>query len=476
MIESIVPGALERMQILRALELLDSPDEVVFDRITRLLARALSVPIAVISLVDDQRLCFKSRVGLDLRELPGDDFFCAHAILQSAALIVPDTTADPRFLRNAHVTGAPHVRFYAGVPIRSSSGVALGTLCVMDDQPRQLHADQLDTLIDLADVVSRELQMREKIVRAQTQMQKYDAAFLASEETYRTMFELAAVGIALIAPDGSWISVNDALCEIVGYDRYELKLLTFQDITHGEDLDADMQLLNQLIADKIDHYQMEKRYLHKQGHTVWISLSVAKKTAADGVLEYFIAIIQNIQARKQLEQEARHDALTGLSNRRALDELLPVAQARADRTQLKLALMFIDLDGFKGVNDTYGHDAGDDLLREVAKRLKAGIRLTDSIARYAGDEFIVLLEGLDDYAQAHEAASKLLHAIVEPVLIDSVAVTISASIGIALYDANSAVRPDALINEADAWMYKAKHAGKGRVLPSLELPVIEFFQ
>lgn len=465
MLESIVPGVCERDQMMRALERQDSPDDVVFDRVTRLLARLLKVPIAMISLFDGQRLYFKSRVGLEMSELPVDNFLCSHAILQPSALVICDTTADPRFACSVYVTGPPHIRFYAGVPLRTSAGVTLGTLCVMDDQPRQLHIDQLDTLTDLADVVSREIQMREKILRAQAQVHQHDAALTANEETYRTMFQLASVGIALISRDGKWISFNDALCQIVGYDRQELKLLTFQDITHAQDLEADLQQLDQLAAGNIAHYQMEKRYLHKDGHPVWINLSVAKKTAADGALEYYIAIIQDIQARKELEQEARHDALTGLCNRRALDEFLPAAQARADRSTLKLAVMFIDLDGFKTVNDTYGHDAGDDLLREVANRLKNAIRLTDTLVRYAGDEFIVLLEGLHDDEQAHEVAVKLLHAIAEPIVIDAGSVHISASIGIALYEANNGCRPDELISQADAWMYKAKHAGKGRILP-----------
>jgi diguanylate cyclase (GGDEF)-like protein/PAS domain S-box-containing protein len=466
MIEPIAPGELERIKFLHALELLDTPDDEAFDRVTRVLARTLDMPIALISLAGEQRQCFKSRVGLDILDIPRELALCSHAILQKAPLVVGDTTADPRFSDNPLVLGFPHIRFYAGVPLLSGAGFAVGTLCVIDAQPRTLDQDQLDTLVDLADIVSRELQLREKLLLARTQMKKSDEFFVASEANYRTMFELASVGIALVAPDGSWISVNDALCRIVGYSRSELRWLTFQDITHGEDLDADMELLNQLIENKIIHYQMEKRYLQKDGKSVWINLSVTKKSAADGSLEYFISIIQDIQARKELEQEARHDVLTGLVNRRALDELLPIAQARASRIKRQLAVLFIDLDGFKSVNDTHGHEVGDDLLRAIAGRLKSNIRLNDSIARYAGDEFIVLLEGLEDgHAQAHEVAEKLLHAIAAPVPLAGVSVEISASIGIAIYEANSSATPDDLIKESDHWMYRAKRAGKNRVLP-----------
>ena len=122
------PDEAERLALLHALALLDSPPEPALDRITRLAARLLNVPIALVSLIDRDRQWFKSRVGLDATETPRDQAFCAHAILQTAPLVVGDATQDPRFLDNPLVTDAPGIRFYAGVPIRTSGGVALGTL------------------------------------------------------------------------------------------------------------------------------------------------------------------------------------------------------------------------------------------------------------------------------------------------------------------------------------------------------------
>jgi diguanylate cyclase (GGDEF)-like protein/PAS domain S-box-containing protein len=462
----VSPHEKERLEALHNLEILDTPAEASLDRITRLVARVLDVPIALVSLVDADRQWFKSRTGLDATQTPREMAFCAHAILQTTPLVVPDAAQDERFCDNQLVTGAPHIRFYAGVPIRTSKGFAVGTLCAIDERPRQLTQDELDTLRDLADIVSREVQLRENLMLARLQKSRSDALMKASEAGYRSMFELASVGIALVAPDGGWISVNSALCDIIGYTPDELKRLTFQDITHPDDLDTDLELLTQLIDNKIDRYQLEKRYLHKDGGPVWINLSVTKKISEEGHLEYFIAIIQSIQARKELEQEARHDALTGLFNRRALDAILPIAQARADRSGLQLALMFIDLDGFKGVNDTYGHDAGDDLLRTVSTRLQSCVRRTDSLIRLAGDEFIVILEGIvPGVDEAREVAKKLIAAIAEPIIIKGNVLRTNASVGFSMYEPGSGKAPDELMREADRWMYKAKHSGKGRVMP-----------
>lgn len=462
----IPPYERERLEALHALEILDTPAEVSLDRITRLVARVLDVPIALVSLVDEDRQWFKSRAGLEATETPREMAFCAHAILQTSPLVVPDAAEDERFRDNQLVTGAPHIRFYAGVPIRTSTGFAVGTLCAIDERPRQLTQEEVDTLRDLADIVSREVQLRENLMLARLQRNRSEALFKASEAGYRSMFELASVGIALVAPDGGWISVNTALCDILGYTPDELKHLTFQDITHPDDLNSDMELLRQLIDNQIDRYQMEKRYLRKDGASVWVNLSVTKKLSEEGHLEYFISIIQNIQGRKELEQEARHDALTGLYNRRALDALLPIAQARADRSTLQLALMFIDLDGFKGVNDTYGHDAGDDLLRTISARLQSCVRRTDSLIRLAGDEFIVILEGIvPGVDEAREVAKKLLAAIAEPIIIKGDVIRSNASVGFSMYEPGSGKAPDELMREADRWMYKAKHSGKGRVMP-----------
>ena len=632
----IPPNENERLNVLHALNLLDTPPEEVFDRITRLVARVLDVPIALVSLVDTDRQWFKSRVGLDAIETPRELAFCAHAIVQTSPMIVPDATLDERFADNALVTSNPNIRFYAGVPLRSVSGLSIGTLCAIDSKPRKLNADEINILIDLAAVISKEVQMREAMILSQATSELAKKAVETIEARFRTVFERAGVGIALVAPDGGWLRVNDALCQIVGYSQDEFVKLTFQDITHPDDLDSDLYLLRQLIDDEIDRYQLEKRYITKSGNTIWIQLIVTKQMSPQGELEYFVSIIKDIQKRKEAEvsltelrkdlenrvetrtrdlrlanemlssfmaqqlqseqelrkreaelqmvlqnandayvcidhngvirdwnqqaeqtfgwssqeaigrrldemiipvtmreahraglrhylatgelnvlnrrmeltavrrdgtllpvevrvsplsidgktifsaflhditerkqveaireHEATHDPLTGLLNRRGMFDLLSQAIARVKRTRTSLALLFIDLDGFKQINDTHGHEAGDAVLREVAARLQASIRQTDTAARLGGDEFTVILENIKHgIPDANMLAQKILETLQHPIQLDSVTATISASIGISMHHPDDERSADQLVNAADSAMYTAKHAGKNQV-------------
>ncbi|MFC3912820.1 PAS domain S-box protein [Pseudaeromonas sharmana] len=639
----ILPDETERLNVLNALNLLDTPPEEVFDRITRLVSHVLDVPIALVSLIDADRQWFKSRVGLDVAETPRELAFCAHAIAQTTPMIVPDATQDMRFMDNALVTGNPNIRFYAGVPLRSSGGFPIGTLCAIDSKPRQLTRDETNILLDLAAVVSKEVQMREAMLLSHSRSEQAMQAIEVIEARFKTVFERAGVGIALVAPDGGWIRVNDALCQIVGYSQDELAKLTFQDITHPDDLGSDLSLLQQLVNDEIDRYQLEKRYLTKAGGTVWIQLIVTKQMSPQGDLEYFVSIVKDIQERKEAEEslaalrrdletrvetrtrdlrlanemlsssmaqqlqseqelrkreaelqmvlqnandayvcidhngvirdwnqqaehtfgwssqeaigrrldetiipvamreahrsgmrhylstgehhvldqhieltavrrdgvtlpvevriralsidgktifsaflhditerkqaeairehEATHDSLTGLLNRRGMFDLLSKAIARVKRTQTSLALLFIDLDGFKQINDTYGHDAGDAVLREIAIRLQANIRQTDTAVRLGGDEFTVILENIKyGIPDANMLAQKILEAIQQPIRLDTVIVTLSASIGVSMHHPSDENSADQLVSSADSAMYEAKHAGKAQICGNKSYP------
>lgn len=291
----------QRLEVLSSLELLDTPAEPLFDRITRVLAHALGVPFALISLVDDKRQWFKSRVGIELSETAREHAFCAHAILGREPLVVTDARTDERFLDNPLVTHPPHIRFYAGMPIFSQSGHALGTLCALDSQPRGFTKVERLIMVDLAEMIQRELHMREAAARSQSEYARINVALQKSEARFESLFKNSSAGMALIGIDGRWQTVNEAFCRLVGYTPGELRDLTFQDITHPDDLEADTELLGQLKAKKVLHGQLDKRYIRKDGKPVWVNLNVASKVTQDGDLAYFIVIIVDIQARKAAE-------------------------------------------------------------------------------------------------------------------------------------------------------------------------------
>lgn len=219
---------------------------------------------------------------------------------------------------------------------------------------------------------------------------------------------------------------------------------------------------------KVLNQRLELPALRKDGTSLVVEIRL--RALKVGTRTQFSAFLHDITARKameaQREQEARQDSLTGLLNRRALTELLPMAIARADRNQISLALIFIDLDGFKAINDTFGHEAGDELLRVVSSRLRETSRASDMVVRLAGDEFTVALEsvqnGLDD---ARMVASKMLASIVQPVELPCGSVQVQASMGIAIYTPGSFKSASDLIREADDLMYEAKRAGKGVIFP-----------
>lgn len=289
----------ERVAALRALDILDTPFEAVFDNVTRLAAKLCDVPIALISLVDADRQWFKSRVGLDAPETPRNISFCTHAIEMTGPLIVEDTSLDPRFANNPLVLGAPNIRFYAGVPLPTVGGQHIGTLCIIDRKPRTLTPEVVDLLRDLAQLAITELHRRELTKR----IVQSDKDLANSAALFKNTFDLAAVGIVHTAPSGRILKANVTACKTIGYAEEELVGKTVADITHPDDLADNLNRIRALIAGEIDHYRMDKRFRQKSGSWVWASLSVTLCRTPDGAPDYMIATIEDISSRKLSERK-----------------------------------------------------------------------------------------------------------------------------------------------------------------------------
>jgi diguanylate cyclase (GGDEF)-like protein len=302
----------ERLEELRTLGILDSAGEERFDRITRLAQRLFGVSTVLVSLVDQDRQWFKSRVGLDATETSRDVSFCGHAILSDDVLMVPDATKDGRFLDNPLVVGSPDIRFYAGCPIAGPGGAKLGTLCLIDQLPRELSAEEIQTLRDLADMVEN---------------------------------EIATSNLAVT------------------------------------------------------------------------------------------------------------DSLTGLGNRRGFDMAAPLVLEINRRKSIDSALLYLDLDKFKAINDGFGHAEGDRALQEFASLLRSALRVSDVIARVGGDEFVVLLSGTSEY---EGALQRLRGSLVTRNEVGTHRYRLETSVGIAILRREEHETLDLLLHRADEAMYLEK--------------------
>lgn len=211
---------------------------------------------------------------------------------------------------------------------------------------------------------------------------------------------------------------------------------------------------------------MEKRYFHKNGHIVWILLSVSLVRDAQGSPIHLVSQIENITDRKRSEEQvlhlAHHDMLTDLPNRRLLQDRLNQAIARARRCHHSIAVMFLDLDDFKKINDSLGHDFGDALLKAAAERLCSCVRSVDTVSRQGGDEFVIVLADISQPQDATLVAEKILKAISASISVREHALNITVSIGISIYSGSGPDDSQELIQKGDISMYRAKKAGRNR--------------
>jgi diguanylate cyclase (GGDEF)-like protein/PAS domain S-box-containing protein len=282
----------------------------------------------------------------------------------------------------------------------------------------------------------------------------------ASEARFRRLSESGVIGIAYFDINGRVSDGNDTFLAMIGYSREELNksLVRWDSLLPPEWLPNMLKVARRFTATgRIAPYETE--YLRRDGSRHWGLFGAARiEGTADG-----IAFIVDITGRKMLEEEIRHmanhDALTGLANRRLFMELIRFGLEDANRNRKKVGLLFLDLDRFKGVNDALGHEAGDQLLKTVAERLKFAVRKADAVARIGGDEFSILLSGIAGPEDITEIVRKILAALRERCVIAGREFHITTSIGISIYpdDSNDI---NTLFRYADVALYRAKDLGR----------------
>ncbi len=380
-----------------ALEVLDTAPEPVFDALAQAAARACGVPIALISLLDTDRQWFKAAVGLPgMAETPREHAFCAHAVLGDSLFEVNDALLDPRFAHNPLVTGHPHIRFYAGMPVCLSDGERVGAICVIDHQPRTLPHEARQILTHLAAAVASALESRRD---ARTALRAEAAAAHAVTELAvhqeRLRVTLQSVGDAVLTtdPHGNVDSLNQAAELLTGW-------------SHAQAIGQPLSKIAQLPDDT----KLPTLLRSRSGteHTVEVSRTAIPGKA--GVSMGSVWVLRDITAQRQLSAEvsfrATHDALTGLINRAEFETQLDALLLEARRDSSEHSVLFVDLDDFKLVNDAGGHTAGDQALQDVGKLLSASVRTRDSVARLDGDNFAVILRRCPA-AQAAKVANKI---------------------------------------------------------------------
>ena len=283
------------------------------------------------------------------------------------------------------------------------------------------------------------------------------------EDRFRETFDNASVGIMHSSLDRRVLMVNRKFCEMVGYSAEELQQGLVRRIHHPEDTDADQHLEKRLVAGEIDSFSFEKRYVRKDGSMFWAHRTVSLAGDGAGKPRYFIRIIEDISTRKQAElqlrQLAHHDTLTGLPNRTLFYDRLTQSLMQARRNDEMVGVMFLDLDRFKLINDTLGHAMGDLLLRQVAHRLIACVRASDTVSRLSGDEFGIILGEMATARTAQPVAEKIVRMFQAPFVLADEARHVTMSIGISLYPTD-AKDEETLIKAADVAMYRAKEAGR----------------
>ena len=353
MIAPLPTNETQRLQELAQYHILDTLEEQAYDDITFLASQICGVPIATVTFIDKDRQWFKSKLGITNSETPRDMAFCAHAILDpDHMMLVKDATEDSRFAKNPLVTAEPNIRFYAGAPLVTPSGAAVGTLCVIDKKPRELNEGQLKALSALSRQVVSQLELRK-----------------ALDELEKHIRERAS---------------------------YE---------------------------ERLEAYQLR---------------------------------LEGINA--SLAQDSQTDKLTGISNRRHFDEILAEEHERAQRRERPLSALLIDVDKFKSFNDTYGHAAGDETLKRVAKLVYDNKRPSDFVARYGGEEFVVLLPNTTE--EGAVILAERIRKAVQNFVWDVRAVTIS--IGVSTFQGTDETA-EKLLKAADAALYESKEGGRNRV-------------
>jgi diguanylate cyclase (GGDEF)-like protein/PAS domain S-box-containing protein len=472
-----------RLQALRSLDLLDTPPEGELNDLVQLAAEVCGTPISCVTLVDEVRVWVKAAVGVPTGESRRDVSLCSYTIQGNDLLIVENAEQDVRFSGNPHVTGDPRIRFYAGVPITTTAGYKIGTLCVIDIVPRTLRSSQAQALKVLASQVMVRMELRKQRRELETALaekevilsekEKAEQGLKATEALFRTFMNHSPFASYIKDDLGRMLYYNELLAQRFGVTQEEWLGRTDAEIWPAE-LAAIFRKNDLAVLASGKTMEMIDNTMGADGEMIsWKSIKFPYRDGGGKMLLAGISVDITDELRKKHELEranvllqllATSDGLTGLKNRRAFEERLQIEFTLAKRTGRDLSVLMIDIDNFKRRNDTWGHAAGDEVMRKLGAILNSTVRLTDTAARYGGEEFAVLLPDTDG-EQAVALAQRLRTRIAGEEWEHS---PVTLSFGVSTVDAFT-IDMDQLMRAADSAMYAAKRAGKDCVLVSTRI-------
>ena len=458
-----------RLAVLHSLRLLDSEPELEFDSLVAMTAQMLECPTAMLSLIDRDRQWVKARIGTDMTETSRSVAFCDHTIRSPETMIVADATCDPRFVDNALVTRPGGIRFYAGAPVyaQDDEGVArpIGALCIIHDQPRTLGSREAQALANLAAIATSMIAARRTAsdaIALAVRSERLAADLARKDQIFRQAERMAGIGWWRVdavtqqvewsegvfrihgLPKGDAPSVEAALDHYPGPTRMVLAQALANTMATGVPIDLEI--------DFVDAHGVPRRVRtvgEREGHD------------ADSAV---VGVFQDITERHDLEtalrRSAETDPLTGLANRIAFERELIDAMAHARRTATPLLLALIDLDGFKAINDTLGHTAGDDVLRKVGAALRAPWLAGSLAARLGGDEFALIVTHPGLTSTPARLREELHRALFVEAEADGIVLMAGGSVGFATLSAEHRTTRD-FVRAGDADLYAAKRLRQG---------------
>ncbi len=466
----------KRVESLHRLHILDTPRQASFDRITKLCADVFDCSISLISLVDEQRQWFLSSVGVDVRETPREISFCDHAIAAGCSLLVPDALEDERFADNPLVHYTPAIRSYLGTPIKSPDGALIGTLCIADQRAGRFDDDHILKLEIIAATV-------EDLIRAHSQASV--TSYLNSQLDARSSRLNRANRIfkqaEKIAKIGSWewneetreLTWSDEAFAIFGSPEIRPTSIEETFLYYAQD---DQQKVTEAVANINKHqdsFEFEAGLNAADGTFKRVKAMGEYLEADQRGPARLVGIIQDIteshHTRLALQRAADRDALTDLYNRNALDRFLQNTLGKLKKTGSNAFLLMLDLDGFKDINDTFGHLIGDVFLEKISSRIVDALPHGAIVARWGGDEFVILTAPDIDLQAAKQLGDEILVSVERQFEISGRKMGVSATCGLVEIDERSIARE--IIRKADLALYHGKEREPGRVhayVPELE--------